>query len=396
MIFRLFSLLRAKYVCTRFAWRVFHHELCTHLNLLRTRPISFVRRHRRLCKKVYTPWVTKIVQDSGIFDREFYLRRYVKGTPIIDPFFHYIQWGILWDLSPNAEFNPVWHRLKHMPTQSRLFPAVDFALRKSRLPDAPPPSFERDYFSSHFRELQLLLYARKIFLPADATLLEFGCGAGDTVAELRSAGFNIYGYDIIPRLSEMAHKYSAFFSFMDQSQLATDGAACGVTNYHLKQDAQRLPFPDNSFDLIVSWQTLEHVANLEDSLAELARVLKPGGTAIHIYPPKNCFLERHYNVPLGHRFHYRWYYFFWSLLGMCGKHRREKSVAERARLGWEYNRTALNYTENSRMKELACRYYEHVSLEPWPNYIFLNPLKELWRRIFPADVILVCRKEEQC
>lgn len=385
--------LRARWVRMRFSWRTFHDDLVALLTLLRTRRLRFALRHWRLREKVYKPWLERTIRESGIFDQEFYIRRYIRGEVLIDPFTHYIRRGIYWDLSPNASFNPVWYRLRHMPTQSRRFPAVDLALRKDCLPcRETPPSPERDYFSAHFREVQFLLQERKIALAPDAAILEFGCGAGDTVAEMREAGFNIFGYDIIPRLSEKAQKYSRYFSFLDKGQLATEDAAPGLTNYHLRHDAQRLPFPDGTFDLIVSWQTLEHVANLENSLAEMARVLRPGGTAIHIYPPRNCFLERHYNVPLGHRLHYRWYYRFWSLVGMCGRHCRELSAAERARRGWEYARLALNYTENSRMEELARRYYENVSLEPWPSRASLNPLKALWRRLFPADVILVCRK----
>jgi len=45
----------------------------------------------------------------------------------------------------------------------------------------------------------------------------------------------------------------------------------------LKEDARSLPFPDNSFDVIVSISVFEHVQNLDVALAEMYRVLRPGG-----------------------------------------------------------------------------------------------------------------------
>ncbi|MBX3103218.1 MAG: methyltransferase domain-containing protein [Bacteroidetes bacterium] len=60
-------------------------------------------------------------------------------------------------------------------------------------------------------------------------------------------------------------------------------AACrskyrGVENLHFQQeDATRLSFPDNHFDLIVSFETLEHVPDYTAMLRELNRVLKPDG-----------------------------------------------------------------------------------------------------------------------
>jgi SAM-dependent methyltransferase len=43
-------------------------------------------------------------------------------------------------------------------------------------------------------------------------------------------------------------------------------------------DGQRLPFPDASFDRIIAAEVMEHIPDDEQAAAELARVLKPGGT----------------------------------------------------------------------------------------------------------------------
>lgn len=54
----------------------------------------------------------------------------------------------------------------------------------------------------------------------------------------------------------------------------------------LLQDREKgtLPFPDNSFDILVSFYSLEHLYPLEDHLPELIRVLKPGGVIIGAIP----------------------------------------------------------------------------------------------------------------
>lgn len=67
-----------------------------------------------------------------------------------------------------------------------------------------------------------------------------------------------------------------------------------------KEDALNLSFPENSFDLIVSVDVIEHVGAPEKMLSEIARVLKPGGFVFITFPqihypftydPVNKFLE---------------------------------------------------------------------------------------------------------
>lgn len=52
----------------------------------------------------------------------------------------------------------------------------------------------------------------------------------------------------------------------------------------LAQVGQRLPFPDDSFDAVLTFYALEHIHPLEDHLAEILRVLRPGGQLVGAIP----------------------------------------------------------------------------------------------------------------
>ena len=72
-------------------------------------------------------------------------------------------------------------------------------------------------------------------------------------------------------------------------------------------DAQRLPFADASFDRIICTETLEHVADAQLTLRELARVLRPGGRLAVSVPHFLCeailyrLIRGYLEFPGGHR-----------------------------------------------------------------------------------------------
>jgi SAM-dependent methyltransferase len=77
----------------------------------------------------------------------------------------------------------------------------------------------------------------------------------------------------------------------------------------------RLPYPDNSFDLVLSDQVLEHVFDMRSALLEQARVLKPGGLAIHRMPRRHAIVEPHTRLPLATLNQFRWYLALYALAG---------------------------------------------------------------------------------
>ena len=80
----------------------------------------------------------------------------------------------------------------------------------------------------------------------------------------------------------------------------------------LQGDATRLPFADGSFDRVITSEVLEHIQADTDALAELVRVLKPGGTFAATVPtwlPEkiNWMLSDEYHAPKAAGGHVRIY-----------------------------------------------------------------------------------------
>lgn len=88
-----------------------------------------------------------------------------------------------------------------------------------------------------------------------------GCGSGHLTRRLAERGVDIVGVDANPSAAEVA----------DTDRVRT-------------MRAEDLAFDDDSFDAIISVHAIEHIPALEAALVEMARVLRPGGRALFIYP----------------------------------------------------------------------------------------------------------------
>lgn len=102
---------------------------------------------------------------------------------------------------------------------------------------------------------------KHLALPRGARLLDVGCGSGNYTIALAEAGFAIEGVDISETM--LAHARSK------RSDLT----------WH-QGDARKLPFPDASFDGVVSVLATHHMDDLDAALRHMARVVKPGGPLV--------------------------------------------------------------------------------------------------------------------
>ena len=101
-------------------------------------------------------------------------------------------------------------------------------------------------------------------VPEQGRLLDLGCGTGDMAAEaLRQyPGRHVLAMDFTPAMLEVGRR-----------------RACAVRDW-TAGDALRLPLPDGTFDAVISAFLLRNVADLQQSLKEQRRVLKPGGRVV--------------------------------------------------------------------------------------------------------------------
>jgi SAM-dependent methyltransferase len=136
---------------------------------------------------------------------------------------------------------------------------------------------------------------------AGAPILDFGCGAGDLVAAGLAEGLPIAGADV----------------YYSGSQTGRQAAARGLLDGAVREiDGGRVPFPDGCFGLIVNNQVMEHVDDLEATLAELDRMLAPGGLLLSLFPSRDVFREGHIGIPFAHRLprdSRRRFYYTWAL-----------------------------------------------------------------------------------
>ncbi len=110
----------------------------------------------------------------------------------------------------------------------------------------------------------------------DKRVLDIGCGPGWYTYNYAKNGARIVGMDLTKKAVNIAKKYLRHGNLKGSIVVA---------------DAQRLPFRPQSFDHIASSGVLHHAPDIHKAIAEVHRVLKPGGSAIISIYYKNLLLN---------------------------------------------------------------------------------------------------------
>jgi len=110
-------------------------------------------------------------------------------------------------------------------------------------------------------------------LPPGSTVLDLGCGSGVMAARLTEHGYTAYGLD----LAEPMVRHARHLCASDQFAVA---------------DVDHIPFPDNTFDAVLSLGVLQFLEAEQRALREMWRVLRPGGHAVIALPSGSSPLQR--------------------------------------------------------------------------------------------------------
>ena len=110
-------------------------------------------------------------------------------------------------------------------------------------------------------------------LPEGARVLDFGCGTGWLARVLATMGAEVIATDVSSNVLELGRRF-----------LARDPLADELRVEFRRFDGRRLPADDASMDRVVSFDAFHHVLDQAATLAEMARVLKPGGIAVFHEP----------------------------------------------------------------------------------------------------------------
>jgi ubiquinone/menaquinone biosynthesis C-methylase UbiE len=125
----------------------------------------------------------------------------------------------------------------------------------------------------HFRILPKIRRASTLFRTQNYNkILDLGCGTGRHSIYLAKKGFDVYATDISPTGIEIARKKAE---------------SLGLHNIHFQQHNMRsIPFADGFFDAVICTRTIHHgiLEQIQKTVAEVYRVLKPNGTVITDLP----------------------------------------------------------------------------------------------------------------
>lgn len=183
----------------------------------------------------------------------------------------------------------------------------------------------------------------------DSFIVDFGCGEGRRVRTLRERGYNAVGCDIFDNLERQRNTPHTKEMVEKGHILPID-----TTPY-------RLPFEDESVDFVYSTTVFEHVENCAETVAELARILKPGGAMFHHFPAKYSLIEQHLYIPFGGVIRSYPYLCLWALLGWRKYYQKGVPAFEKARQNYRLLHNTTFYRSEGELRALFGKHFPRVN-----------------------------------
>jgi SAM-dependent methyltransferase len=140
----------------------------------------------------------------------------------------------------------------------------------------------------------------KLGVQAGDRILDLGCGFGRHSYQAARLRDEVVAFDA--SAEEVRNVQDTFGAMAVAGELDPEAARVGA----VQGDALRLPFADGSFDRVIASEVLEHIPADESAMAELARVLRSGGSMAVTVPRCGpefvnwALSDEYHNVPGGH------------------------------------------------------------------------------------------------
>jgi len=140
----------------------------------------------------------------------------------------------------------------------------------------------------------------RLGVQADDRLLDIGCGFGRHAYQAARLGAEVVAFDF--GADEVRNVLDTFGAMIVGGEIDPVRSRVGA----VQGDALALPFGDGSFDRIIASEVLEHIPADEVAMAELSRVLRPGGTMAVTVPRAGpefvnwALSDEYHSVPGGH------------------------------------------------------------------------------------------------
>lgn len=126
------------------------------------------------------------------------------------------------------------------------------------------------------------------YLFSGVKILDIGCGCGTFLFNELLNGYDAYGIECCKWKIEFCDQKIEDFNFPAEWRKRI------IFGY-----GEKLPFEDNTFDIVTSYYVLEHVNDWRKCLKEMIRVLKPGGVIFLNAPDYRGRYEEHYGIDIG-------------------------------------------------------------------------------------------------
>lgn len=186
-------------------------------------------------------------------------------------------------------------------------------------------------------------------LKDDEKALDYGCGSATIVEAAIKENLNVVGADV-------------FYEGSDSKKVVSEKGLLNENVFEIIDG--KIPFDDESFDLVYSNQVFEHVEDLPAVLSEINRILKKEGVLVTMFPSKEVWREGHCGIPFWHWFSklssLRYPYgLFFRTLGF-GYHKKDKSKSQWVR---DFMQWLDDYTFYRKQKEIEQAFGQYFQFE---------------------------------